>query len=139
MTQTVQTEEGRMGRLVYGRIAPNEDLVQGLQTICQAQGVRHALVRVGLGSLVDACLEAPLGRRLCMAGPAVEVLSLFGEVRTEADGSCSAALCGVVVDAAGQVLSGRFVSGHNLVFATFEVTLEEWLPHVPTVAPTSAL
>ena len=139
MTQSVQTEEGRMGRLVYGRIAPNEDLVQGLQAICQAQGVRHALVRVGLGSLVDACLEAPSGRHLCMAGPAVEVLSLFGEVRTEADGTCSAALCGVVVDAAGQVLSGRFVPGHNLVFATFEVTLEEWLPHVSTAAPTSAL
>ena len=139
MTQSVQTEEGRIDRLVYGRIAPNEDLVQGLQAICQAQGVRHALVRVGLGSLVDACLEAPSGRLLCMAGPAVEVLSLFGEVRTEADGPCSAALCGVVVDAAGQVLSGRFVPGHNLVFATFEVTLEEWLPHVSTAAPTSAL
>ena len=139
MTQSVQTEEGRIDRLVYGRIAPNEDLVQGLQAICQAQGVRHALVRVGLGSLVDARLEAPSGRHLFMAGPAVEVLSLFGEVRTEADGTCSAALCGVVVDAAGQVLSGRFVSGHNLVFATFEVTLEEWLPHVSTAAPMNAL
>ena len=51
MTQSVQTEEGRMGRLVYGRIAPNEDLVQGLQAICQAQGVRHALVRVGLQAM----------------------------------------------------------------------------------------
>lgn len=139
MTQSVQTEEGRMGRLVYGRIAPNEDLVQGLQAICQGQGVRHALVRVGLGSLVDACLEAPSGRRLFMAGPAVEVLSLFGEVRAKADGTCSAALCGVVVDAAGQVISGRFVSGQNLVFATFEVTLEEWLPHLPAAVPTSAL
>lgn len=139
MTQSVQTEEGRIDRLVYGRIAPNEDLVQGLQAICQAQGVRHALVRVGLGSLVDARLEAPSGRHLFMAGPAVEVLSLFGEVRTEADGPCRAALCGVVVDAAGQVLSGRFVPGHNLVFATFEVTLEEWLPHVSTAAPMNAL
>lgn len=139
MTQTVHTEEGQMGRLVYGRIAPNEDLVQGLHAICLAQGVRHAWVRVGLGSLVDACLEAPSGRRLPMAGPAVEVLSLFGELRTAADGACTAALSGVVVDASGQVISGRFVPGQNLVFATFEVTLEEWLPSVSTAAPTSAL
>jgi predicted DNA-binding protein with PD1-like motif len=128
MTPGVLTEAGRVGRLVYGRMAPNEDLVQGLQTLCRAQGVRHALVRMGLGSLVDACLQVPSGRQLLIEGPAVEVLSLFGELRTGADGHCSADLCGVVVNAAGQVVSGRFVSGHNPVFATFEVTLEEWLP-----------
>ena len=60
-------------------------------------------------------------------------------LRTDAHGQTTADLNGVVVDAAGQVLSGRFVPGHNLVFATFEVTLEEWLPHVSTAAPTSAL
>lgn len=125
---TVHTEEGRLGRMVYGRMAPNEDLVQGLQAICRAQGVRHALVRVGLGSLVDACLQVPSGREIFVEGPAVEVLSLFGELRTDAHGQCTAELCGVVVNAAGQVHSGRFVPGHNPVFATFEVTLEEWLP-----------
>ena len=128
MTQTVQTEAGRLGRMVYGRMAPNEDLVQGLQTLCHTQGVRHALVRVGLGSLVDACLQVPSGRQIFVEGPAVEVLSLFGELRTGADGQCTADLSGVVVDAAGRVVSGRLVPGHNLVFATFEVTLEEWLP-----------
>jgi predicted DNA-binding protein with PD1-like motif len=128
MTHSVHSEDGRLGRMVYGRMAPNEDLVQGLEAICRAQGVRHALVRVGLGSLVDACLQVPSGRQIFVEGPAVEVLSLFGELRTGTDGHCTADLCGVVVDAAGQVLSGRFVSGHNLVFATFEVTLEEWLP-----------
>lgn len=128
MTQAVHTEAGRLGRMVYGRMAPNEDLVQGLQTLCRAQGVRHALVRVGLGSLVDACLQLPSGRQIFIEGPAVEVLSLFGELRTGPDGQCTTDLSGVVVNAAGQVVSGRFVAGHNLVFATFEVTLEEWLP-----------
>ena len=125
---TMQTEEGRLGRMVYGRMAPNEDLVQGLQAICRAQGLRHALVRVGLGSLVDACLQVPSGQQIFVEGPAVEVLSLFGELRTDAHGQTMADLNGVVVDAAGQVVSGRFVPGHNLVFATLEVTLEEWLP-----------
>ena len=86
MTESVQIEAGRIGKVVYTRMAPNEDLVQGIEKVCIAQGLRHALVRSGLGSLVDACLDLPGGQRHPVMGPAVEVLSLFGEVRTQADG-----------------------------------------------------
>ena len=128
MAEPVQIEAGRIGKVVYARLAPNEDLVHGIQSICIAQGMRHALVRCGLGSLVGACLDLPGGQRPVGAGPAVEVLSLFGEVRAHPDGAWHADLSAVVVDAAGQVVSGAMVAGANLVFATFEVTLEEWLP-----------
>ena len=131
MMEGVQIEAGRIGKVVYGRMAPNEDLVQGIEKLCIAQGIRHALVRCGLGSLVDACLDLPSGARPTVSGPAVEGLSLFGEVRTHADGTVDtlrADLSGVVVNAEGRVASGVFVAGANPVFATFEVTLEEWLP-----------
>ena len=128
MADGVQIQAGRIGKVVYGRMAPNEDLVQGIEKLCIAQGLRHALVRCGLGSLVDACLDLPGGQRRPVAGPAVEVLSLFGEVRAQADGTLRADLSGLVVNAAGQVTSGLFVAGANPVFATFELTLEEWLP-----------
>lgn len=128
MLEGVQIEAGRIGKVVYGRLAPNEDVVQGIEKLCIAQGLRQALVRCGLGSLVDACLDLPGGARLPVVGPAVEVLSLFGEVRHQADGAVRADVSAVVVDAAGQVRSGVLVSGANPVFATFEVTLEEWLP-----------
>ena len=131
MAESVQIEAGRIGKVVYARMAPNEDLVQGIEKICMAQGLRHALVRSGLGSLVDACLDLPGGQRHPVMGPAVEVLSLFGEVRTQADGvvqTLRADVSAVVVDVAGRVTSGVLVSGANPVFATFEVTLEEWLP-----------
>ncbi len=128
MLEGVQIEAGRIGKVVYGRLAPNEDVVQGIEKLCIAQGLRHALVRCGLGSLVDACLDLPGGARLPVVGPAVEVLSLFGEVRHQADGAVRADVSAVVVDAAGQVRSGVLVAGANPVFATFEVTLEEWLP-----------
>ena len=49
-------ESGAMGRVAYARIAPNEDLVQGIAKLCVAEGFRHAFVRGALGSLVDACL-----------------------------------------------------------------------------------
>ena len=131
MAENVEIEAGRIGKVVYARMAPNEDLVQGIEKICMAQGLRHALVRSGLGSLVDACLDLPGGQRHPVLGPAVEVLSLFGEVRTQVDGivrTLRADVSAVVVDAAGRVTSGVLVSGANPVFATFEVTLEEWLP-----------
>lgn len=121
-------ESGRMGRVAYGRIAPNEDLVQSVEKLCLAQGFRHAFVRGALGSLVDACLARADGSCLVVRGPAAEVVSLAGEVRTQADGSLQAALTGVVADTEGRVYGGPFVAGANPVCVTFEVTLEEWLP-----------
>jgi len=137
MTEGVQIEAGRIGKVVYARMAPNEDLVQGIEKICVAQGLHHVLVRSGLGSLVDACLDLPGGVRHPVTGPAVEVLSLFGEVRTQAHNkvrTVQAELSAVVVDAAGRVVSGVLVAGANPVFATFEVTLEEWLPALSSSA-----
>ncbi|WP_349741299.1 PPC domain-containing DNA-binding protein [Roseateles cavernae] len=121
-------EHGRMGRVAYGRIAPNEDLVQSVEKLCLAEGFRHAFVRGALGSLVDACLARPQGGCQLIRGPAVEVVSLAGEVRAQPDGSLRAALSGVVVDTEGQVYGGPFVAGANPVCVTFELTLEEWLP-----------
>jgi uncharacterized protein len=128
MPDTRLVESGRMGRVAYGRIAPNEDLVQSVEKLCMAQGFHHAFVRGALGSLVDACLARSDGSCLVVRGPAAEIVSLAGEVRSQPDGSLQAALTGVVVDTDGQVFGGPFVAGANPVCVTFEVTLEEWLP-----------
>lgn len=126
--ETIRVETGRMGRVGYARIAPNEDLVLGVEKLCAAEGFRHAFVRGALGSLVDACLATPDGRCREVPGPAVEVVSLAGEVRPQPDGSLRAALTGVVADRDGCVHGGPFVPGANVVCVTFEITLEEWLP-----------
>src|SRR5688572_33462286 len=99
-------ESGRMGRVAYARIAPNEDLVQSVEKLCLAQGFRNAFVRGALGSLVDACLAKADGSCIVVRGPAAEIVSLAGEVRSQADGSVQAALTGVVVDCEGQVYGG---------------------------------
>ena len=131
MNETTIVEGGTMGRVAYARIAPNEDLVLGVEKLCLAQGFRHAFVRGALGSLVDACLLRPDGRYLEVRGPAVEIVSLAGEVRPGPDGSVRAALSGVVADTEGRVHGGPFVAGSNPICMTFEVTLEEWLPQAP--------
>jgi len=124
-------EAGRMGRVAYARIGPNEDLVHGIEKFCLAEGFRNAFVRGALGSLVDACLSTADGRYLLVRGPAVEIVSLAGEVRVDARGAVTATLTGVVADPDGKVEGGSFVSGANPVCMTFEVTLEEWLPDTP--------
>jgi uncharacterized protein len=128
MPEARLVERGCMGRVAYGRVAPNEDLVQSVEKLCVAQGFRHAFVRGALGSLIDACLERGDGSCQVIRGPAAEVVSLAGEVRPQPDGSLQAALTGVVVDTQGRVFGGPFVAGANPVCVTFEVTLEEWLP-----------
>jgi len=128
MSDIRMVESGQMGRVAYGRIAPNEDLVQSVEKLCMAQGFRNAFVRGALGSLTDACLAKSDGSCIVIRGPAAEIVSLAGEVRSQPDGSLQAALTGVVVDTDGHVYGGPFVAGANPVCVTFEVTLEEWLP-----------
>ena len=98
MGEMIVVENGSMGRVAYARIAPNEDLVQGVEKLCLAEGFRNAFVRGALGSLVDACMGTIDGKYLQIQGPAVEIVSLAGEVRPGEDGSLRASLTGVVAD-----------------------------------------
>ncbi len=127
MSEAAIVENGAMGRVAYARIAPNEDLIQGVEKLCLAEGFKNAFVRGALGSLVDACLGTLDGKCLQIRGPAVEIVSLAGEVRSSEDGSLRASLSGVVADPDGNVYGGPFVPGSNPICMTFEVTLE-WLP-----------
>jgi len=128
MNNAYLVENGVMGRVAYGRIAPNEDLVQSVENLCLAEGFKNAFVRGALGSLVDACMGNQDGSYQQISGPAVEIVSLAGEVRSQEDGQLKATLTGVVADTQGNVYGGPFVAGFNLICMTFEVTLEEWLP-----------
>ena len=100
-------ESGSMGRVAYARIGPNEDLVQGVEKLCLAEGFRNAFVRGALGSLVDACLYTRDGGYRHVSGPAVEIVSLAGEVRAQPDGSLTASLSGVVADPQGRCTADR--------------------------------
>lgn len=132
MSQVNFVEKGSMGRVAYARIAPNEDLLHGVEKLCLAEGFKNAFVRGALGSLVDGCLLKADGTYLQIKGPAVEIVSLAGEVRTLEDGSVRSVFSGVVADPYGNVYGGPFVAGLNPICMTLEITLEEWLPDSPT-------
>ncbi len=61
-------ESGRMGRVAYARIAPNEDLVLSVEKLCALQGFRNAFVRGALGSLSMPAWRAPTAVAYCCAG-----------------------------------------------------------------------
>ena len=109
-----------IGRIATVRLAPNEDLVTGLEQAAAQLGFRRALVRGGLGSLTDAALE---GVERALTGPAIELLSVSGEIALDADGA--AGLSGLVADRDGAVWAGRFLPGRNPVCVTVEAVLEE--------------
>ncbi|VVO43885.1 PPC domain-containing DNA-binding protein [Pseudomonas fluorescens] len=117
---------GRLGRLVIARLKPNEDIIDSAEALCKDHGIHLAVVRGGLGSLIDGQLSY-LGRQgmiqVHVEGPGVEILSVSGEIL-----SGESRLQAVVADADGKLYAGRLERGKNLTFITVELTLQEWLP-----------
>jgi predicted DNA-binding protein with PD1-like motif len=111
------------GRLAAVRLGPNEDLTYGLEKAAASLGFQHALVRSGLGSLTDATLETsgPVPCRLM--GPAIEILSMGGEISI--NGTDTVGISGLVGDTSGAIWAGRFIAGENPVCVTVEAVLEE--------------
>ncbi|MEV0700497.1 PPC domain-containing DNA-binding protein [Saccharopolyspora sp. NPDC050389] len=119
---TVQTPTGTREVLV-ARVKPNEDIVQAVEKLCLARDFRAALVRASVGSLVGARLRVA-DRVIEVPGPAVEVIALVGEVRTDARGVPAATLTATLVGESGQVFGGELISGANPVAITYELFLE---------------
>lgn len=127
MSETAVFEEGRLGRIAVVRIRPNEDLVTAVEAAASEHGLKNAIVRSAVGSLVDAALQAG-DRTVEVPGPGIEILTLSGELRSDEDGLPKAELHGTIADGKAQVYGGRFCRGENPVCITLELVLQEWLP-----------
>ncbi|GAB5467254.1 MAG: DNA-binding protein [Rhodospirillales bacterium] len=123
----ISVEEGQLGRIAVVRIKPNEDLCRAVAAAADAEGFTRAYVRGAVGSLVDAALGYGDGHRRDVAGPGVEILTLGGEVRPDADGRPEAFLTGTVSDSEAHVYGGRFLPDANPICITLELVLQEWL------------
>lgn len=127
MSELADFEEGRLGRIAVIRLRPNEDLVEAVEATCREHGLRHAVVRSAVGSLVDAVLESG-HTALKVPGPGIEILTLSGEVRPDAEGNPRADLRGTIADGNAKVFGGGFRRGENPICITLELVLQEWLP-----------
>lgn len=103
------------GDAVFARIKPNEDITQAVEAIAATHGMRDAVVRGSLGSLIGARFTDGSG----VDDHATEVLVRSGTIR---DGVAELDL--LVVDMKGQVSGGRLVRAENPVCITFDLVLE---------------
>ena len=105
-------------RMVFARIAPNEDIIESLEAICRKHGIEHALVRGSVGSLIGARY---LGGSI-VDDIATEVFVLEGIV---SEGAAATRLEIAMVDTHGTITRGFLERGDNPVCITFELCLEE--------------
>ena len=103
------------GNAIFARVKPNEDIVLATEIIAAAHGMRDAVVRGSLGSLIGARFADGTG----VDDHATEVLVRNGSVRNG-----KAELDLLVVDMTGKVHSGVLSSGQSPVCITFDLVLE---------------
>ena len=106
-------------------------MITGIEEACAEAGVKNALVRSAVGSLVDAALGYGDGESAgitTVEGPGIEILSLTGEVREDEEGIPRAYLQGAISDSDAKVYGGFFLKGANAICITLELVLQEWLP-----------
>lgn len=102
-------------RGVFARIRPNEDLCLATEAIARQHGIRNAVVRGSMGSLIGARFAD--GR--AVEDYATEVMVREGSLR---DGIASFTM--VVADMQGNVHEGLLARGDNPVLITFDLVLE---------------
>ncbi|MBN8929082.1 MAG: DUF296 domain-containing protein [Rhodospirillales bacterium] len=106
---------GAPGSGIVARLKPNEDLTAAVEALAAAHGLREAVVRGSLGSLVGA----RFADGHVVPDHATEVLVRRGELRAGV-----ATLELVVVDMQGEVHAGVLARGENAVCITFDLFLD---------------
>lgn len=105
------------GNCVLGRLRPNEDLVQGIEALCNRHGASRATVCSGIGSTIGSMLE---GGETVDTIP-TEFFIRRGVVTLDKRGGLRADIEIVLVDETGALFTGRPVRGMNPVLICAEI------------------
>ena len=135
--QRFRSVAGRPGRIINGRLLPGCDILLGIIEMARSHEVRSAWVN-GFGSLAKAAFSPGLRRstvnpdrvdrrpNVNLPGP-IEMWSGMGRLGIPHKGEPFIHFHGLVVTAEGQLYGGHFFPGDNIVYATFEVHIQEIL------------
>jgi hypothetical protein len=101
-------------------LRPNQDFAGALEAFCREQGISHAKLHGGVGSIIGARFAD--GR---MVEPfATEMAVRSGVIVSGEDGALEATLDVALVDHLGGLSVGRLTRGDNPVLMTMELVLE---------------
>lgn len=105
---------------VIARIKPNQDMIDGIATICRRHNIAKATIRSGVGSLIGAEFED--GHRITEIP--TEILIRHGTVVPGPDGRPVVDITIVLIDTTGRVHIGKPVRGRNPVLICLELVIE---------------
>ena len=135
--QRFRSAAGRAGRIICGRLLPGSDLLNGIIEMAKAHQVGAAWVNA-FGSLAKAAFSPGIQivrsnpdrvermSNVTLPGP-IEMWSGMGRVGIPPKGEPIIHFHGLLVDQTGRLVGGHFFPGNNIVYATFEVHLQEIL------------
>lgn len=107
-------------RAILLKLQPNQDVTLALEEAVHAAGLGRARIVAAVGSITQGVLDRGNGQNEVVAGPAIEVAALRGEV----DPQGGSVLHGHLCCADARVVAGTLVRGLNAVAVTFEILLE---------------
>lgn len=135
-TNGPEVGRGSTGRTVVARVCPNEDLTTAVEEICHQYGIKQAILRGGIGSLIGATFTDFDGGTRRVEGPGTEVATLVGHASAASENTAAgvrAELTCTLVDKHGRVHAGLLARGENPVAVTYELFVQEVLhPNEPS-------
>jgi predicted DNA-binding protein with PD1-like motif len=125
---------GTVKRVIALRLAPGEDVLQGLQSAVEKAGINNGIIMSGIGSLNGARYFDPIplpekkakygyGEALELRGP-IELVSLNGMICQGVKGETLFHLHGSFSDQYGNAWGGHLIEG-NKVLLTVDVVIGE--------------
>src|ERR1700681_1147910 len=102
------------------RLRPNQDFAGALEAFCREQGIGHAKLHGGVGSIIgarfaDGRIVEPFATELAVSS---------GVIASGVSGALEAELDIALVDYEGGIAEGRLLRGDNPVLMTMELVLE---------------
>lgn len=134
MSENMSAAQGRLGRVVVIRLAPGDDLFDGMQAACERYGIRCGVVISAIGSLacVRYCDVEPLPDKKCGYGygrvlaldETIELTGASGVICHDAEGHINLHVHICMSDKNGRAYGGHLVQGTR-VLMTSDIVLGE--------------
>ena len=130
----MKSAEGIFKKLYAIRFEPGEDVMESLQSFCEAHDLKNGVIVSGIGSLEGCSFFDPseipgkpglyeYGAPIEKPSP-IELISMGGIISTDAEGKPSLHIHASFADEAGNGFAGHFKAG-NRVLTTVELVVAE--------------
>lgn len=130
----ISMAEGGIKRIVAARMSPGEDVMLGLEKICEKYGIKDGVILSGIGSLDGAQFFNPVPLKdrkagygysepIVMRGP-IELAGLTGMICHDAEGQTLLHVHYSLSDQHGNAHGGHLIEG-NKVLMTVDVVIGE--------------